>query len=449
MADDSRFLVYGAYGYTGRLVAEEAADRELDVVLAGRDAKRTRDLADELDLPYRTFDVSQAATMLDDVSLVLNCAGPFDETADQIVDACIETETHYLDITGELQVFERIKRRSDDAADAGVTLLPGVGFDVVPTDCLAAHLKSRLPEATHLALALEADGGVSPGTLKTVLGNAAAGGAVRRDGDLRWVPMAHKTRAVDFGDGLHRAVTFPWGDVSTAAFTTGIPNVEVYLSLPSNGRRAFVATRYLGGLLDAKPVQSLLEYAVERYVEGPDAEERESSETRIWGEVRSSRDRVVSRLRTPDTYDVTVQTALLCAEKTLAGEAPTGYQTPAAAFGPDLILEVPGVERVDLEDDAVVARETGPAVETTDESAPDADDETGGSADADVDAAADSDGELGADAVTVDVDDHPAEGSEEAADDDTPSPRALSDDAKPAVRRREAEAGTVEGEAEE
>ena len=446
MADDSQFLVYGAYGYTGRLVAEEAADRELDVVLAGRDAKRTRDVADELDLPYRTFDVSQAATMLDDVSLVLNCAGPFDETADQMVDACVETGTHYLDITGELQVFERIKRRSDDAEDAGVTLLPGVGFDVVPTDCLAAHLQSRLPEATHLALALEADGGVSPGTLKTALGNAADGGAVRRDGDLRWVPMAHKTRAVDFGDGLHRAVTFPWGDVSTAAFTTGIPNVEVYLSLPSNARRAFAATRYLGGLLDAKPVQSLLEYAVERYVEGPDAEKRESSETRIWGEVRSSRDRVVSRLRTPDTYDVTVQTALLCAEKTLAGEAPTGYQTPAAAFGPDLILEVPGVERVDLEDDEVVARETGPATDATGESDTDRAEngETGGGADADADA------ELGADAVTVDVDDdHPAEESEGAADDDTASPRALSDDAKPAVRRRETEAGTVEGEAEE
>jgi short subunit dehydrogenase-like uncharacterized protein len=433
MADDSRFLVYGAYGYTGRLVAEEAVDRGLDVVLAGRDAKRTRDVADELDLPYRTFDVSQAATMLDGVSLVLNCAGPFDETADDMVDACIETGTHYLDVTGELQVFERVKRRSDDAEDAGVTLLPGVGFDVVPTDCLAAHLQSRLPEATHLALALEADGGVSPGTLKTALAGLADGGAVRRDGVLRWVPMAHKTRAVDFGDGLRRAVTFPWGDVSTAAFTTGIPNVEVYLSLPTNARRAFVATRYLGGLLAAKPVRSLLEYAVERYVTGPDAEERESSETRVWGEVRSSGDRAVSRLRAPDTYEVTVQTALLCAEKTLAGEAPTGYQTPAAAFGPDLILAVPGVERVDLEDGDVVARETGPAVETADGSGSGrvADDEAGGSA--------------GSEAVAGDVDDHAAADAG-ATDSEGVSPRTLSDDAKPAVRRRESEAGAVEGE---
>ncbi|WP_363464316.1 saccharopine dehydrogenase family protein [Halogeometricum borinquense] len=433
MSDDSRFLVYGAYGYTGRLIAEEAADRDLDVVLAGRDEKRTRDVANELDLPNHTFDVSQAATMLDDVSLVLNCAGPFDETADHMVDACIETETHYLDITGEIPVFERIKRRSDEADEAGITLLPGVGFDVVPTDCLAAHLKSRLPEATHLTLALESDGSISPGTLKTALGDMSGGGAVRRDGDLRWVPVGHKTRAIDFGEGLHRAVTIPWGDVSTAYVTTEIPNIEVYLSLPSKARSALTGTSLLGGLLDTKPAQSMLQRAIERYVEGPDERERESSEARIWGEARSSTGRVVSRLRTPNTYAITVQTALLCAQKTLNGEAPTGYQTPAAAFGPDLILEIPGVERIDLKDDEIIARETGAES-----------DEAADGEDAEAEVALDDD------AVTIDLDDdeQSSDEAEDAADDvaDTPSPRPLSDEAEPVIRRRETEAETAEAE---
>jgi short subunit dehydrogenase-like uncharacterized protein len=360
MTDDSRLLVYGAYGYTGRLVAEAAAARGLDPVLGGRDEAKLRSVGESLDRSTRAFEVAGATDHLGDVDAVLNCAGPFDETADPMVDACIQTGTNYLDVTGEIAVFERIKRRSDEAADAGVTLLPGVGFDVVPSDCLAAHLADRLPDATHLTLALDADGGVSGGTLKTVLSDLGEGGAVRQNGVLRHVPFAHRTRAIDFGDGLSRAVTIPWGDVSTAGHTTGIPNVEVYVALPGAARRAVAATRYAGDLLSAGPVQSLLRSAVDRYVDGPDERTRREGRARVWGEVRSETDRVVSRLETPETYALTVETALLTARKTLAGEAPTGYQTPATAFGADLILEVPGTERVDLAADEVVARETGP-----------------------------------------------------------------------------------------
>jgi short subunit dehydrogenase-like uncharacterized protein len=360
MTQNSRLLVYGAYGYTGRLVAEAAADRGLDPVLGGRDGERLETVGESLGLPTRSFPVSEAKAFVGDVDVVLNCAGPFDETADPMVDACIERGTHYLDITGELSVFERIKRRSDEADAAGVTLLPGVGFDVVPTDCLAAHLSNRLPDATHLTLALDADGGVSGGTLKTVLSDLGEGGAVRQNGVLRRVPFAHRTRAIDFGDGLRRAVTIPWGDVSTAGHTTDVPDVEVYIALPWAARRVVAGARYVGGPVSSRPAQFLLRRVVDRYVDGPDERTRREGEARIWGEARSADDRVVSRLRTPETYALTVETALLTAQKTLAGEAPTGYQTPAAAFGADLILEVPGTERVDFEADEVVARATGP-----------------------------------------------------------------------------------------
>ena len=356
---DTRLLVYGAYGYTGRLIVEAAVERGLEPVVSGRDVTKTRGVATAHGLQARTFPVEDAAAHLGDVDAVLNCAGPFAETADAMADACIECGTHYLDITGELAVFERIRRRGADAAEAGVTLLPGVGFDVVPTDCLAAHLHRRLPEATHLSLALEADGGVSPGTLKTVLADLGSGGAVRRDGRLRHERVGARTRVVDFGDGLRRAVSIPWGDVSTAYHTTGVPNVDVYLSLPANARRAVAFSAYAGGALDGDALRRVLSWLVDRYVDGPDAETRSTGEARVWGEARSADDRVVSRLRTPETYRLTVQTALLTATKVLDCEAPAGYQTPAGAFGPDLILEVPGVERVDLESDEVVERTSG------------------------------------------------------------------------------------------
>jgi short subunit dehydrogenase-like uncharacterized protein len=357
---DGTLLLYGAYGYTGRLVAEAAVERGLEPILAGRDPSKLRSLASELDLPDRTFDVREASAFVGDVEAVLNCAGPFSETADEMVDACIDAGTHYLDITGELPVFERIKRRSEEADDAGVTLMPGVGFDVVPTDCLAAHLKRRLPEATHLALGVSASGTVSGGTLKTVLSGLGDGGAVREDGVLRWAPVGHRTRAIDFGEGLTRAVTVPWPDVSTAYVTTEIPNIEVYAAVPPSGRRLFAAATALGPVLSAAPVRALLLWAVDRSVDGPDEQARRTGYGLVWGEARSPDDRVVSRLRTPETYRLTADTALRCAEKVLAGDAPPGYRTPAGAFGPDLILDVPGTERVDLKGDEVTARETGP-----------------------------------------------------------------------------------------
>jgi len=364
-SDAPRLLVYGAYGYTGRLVVEAAIDRGDDPIVAGRDAAKTRGVATATDLRARSFTIADAGDHLGDVDAVLNCAGPFAETADAMVDACIDTGTHYLDVTGELPVFERIRRRGPDAAAAGVTLLPGVGFDVVPTDCLAAHLHDRLPAATHLSLAFDTDGGVSGGTLKTALSGIGPEGAVRRGGDLRAEPLGARTRVIDFGDGLRRAISIPWGDVSTAHHTTGIPNVDVYLALPRAGRTAAALVPYLGGVLDADAIQRGLSWLLDRYVDGPDAETRASGEARVWGEVRTDDDRLVSRLRTPEPYRLTADAATLIAGKVLDGDAPAGYATPASAFGPDLVLELDGVERVDFVADEVVARASSPAAGVT------------------------------------------------------------------------------------
>jgi len=342
-------LVYGAYGYTGELVAEEATERGLDPVLGGRNAAKLGRVGTRLDCETRAFRVEDAADHLDDVDAVLNCAGPFVETAAPVAEVCIDAGADYLDVTGEIPVFESLARRDRDATEAGVAVLPGVGFDVVPTDCLAAHLAGRLPDATHLSLGFEPHGGLSPGTAATVLGQLGDGGAIRRDGRLVSVPPGHRQRRIDFGNGERTAVTIPWGDVSTAGRSTGIPNVDVYVPMPKTARRAMRAARYLGPVLSADPVSDALQSLARRFVDGPDEAERDAGRAYVWGEIRNEEtgESAVSRLVTPETYALTVDAATTAAERALAGDAPPGYQTPSTAYGADFVLELDGVTRTD------------------------------------------------------------------------------------------------------
>ncbi|MCU4719169.1 saccharopine dehydrogenase family protein [Halapricum hydrolyticum] len=343
------WLLYGAYGYTGELIARAAVERGLDPILAGRSREKVDVLAADLDCESRVFSLSDPALAerLDDVDLVLNCAGPFVDTHEPLVAACLESGSHYLDVTGEIEVFESIREDNDRARRADLTLLPGVGFDVVPSDCLAAHLVERLPEAESLTIGYQPAGGFSPGTLKTAITGLGEDGLVRRDGRLEPVSIAWETREIDFGDGPVPAMTAPLGDVSTAYHTTGVPNIECYLAVPPVAARWLRYQRYLDPVLALDPVQTLLAGLVDRLVEGPDAETRAETTATLWGEVRSRDATRVSRLRTPNVYRTTKLAALETVERVLAGDAPAGYQTPASAFGSDLILSVEGVERID------------------------------------------------------------------------------------------------------
>lgn len=194
-------LIYGSYGYTGQLITQELLDNGESPVLAGRNEEKLQRQAGEHGLEYESFPVEDGASRLEGVDVLLNCAGPFINTYEPVVEACLETGTHYLDITGEAEVFEAIAARDQDAAGRDVMLLPGVGFDVVPSDCLALHLKERLPTAEHLALGFDALNSMSPGTALTVVENIDAGGLVRRDGELERVPTVWRTREIDFGGG--------------------------------------------------------------------------------------------------------------------------------------------------------------------------------------------------------------------------------------------------------
>jgi short subunit dehydrogenase-like uncharacterized protein len=343
-------LVYGSYGYTGRLIVEEAIDRGLEPVLAGRDTSQLEAQSAELGLDYSAFGLDHPVIIekrLSDVECVLNCAGPFVHTYEPMVEACLTTGTHYLDITGEMEVFERIAARDEQAEEVGVTLLPGVGFDVVPSDCLASHLRSALSDGTHLALGFDSLGSPTVGTALSMVESLDEGGAVRENGRIRRVPQAWKTRSVDYGAGERTAVTIPWGDVSTAYRSTGVPNIEFYMALPPKVVRGLRLTRYIGPLLGAEPVQSGLRSLVKMTIEGPDEKERENTESRLWGEITNGEERLVARLKTSNAYTLTARTAVESARRVLNGETEPGYQTPSLAFGADYILEFDDVVRQD------------------------------------------------------------------------------------------------------
>ncbi len=346
------FLIYGAYGYTGQLIARLAKKRGLNPVLAGRDAKKLRPLADELGFAHNAFALDDRAALdaaLKETGLVLHCAGPFARTSQPMAEACLRTGAHYLDITGEIGVFEMLAAQDVRALEAGITVLPGVGFDVVPTDCLAAHLKRRVPDAAYLELAIFGLSGVSRGTARTAVENLGEGGAIRREGQIRKVPAAWRTRRVDFGRGPTEVVSIPWGDVATAYHSTDIPNIITYMKVPKTAIRAMKLSRYAGPLLASAPVQKMLQGWIERRPAGPSEKERARGKSFVWGKAMSETgEAAVSRLSGPEGYTFTARSALAAVEKVRAGAAEPGFQTPATAFGPDFALEIEDTRREDV-----------------------------------------------------------------------------------------------------
>ena len=343
------FLIYGASGYTGELIARESVRRGLRPILSGRSQNKVEPLAKELNLTFRTFSLEDKKSLeytLKEVDFVVHCAGPFSLTSERMVEACLRTGKHYLDITGEISVFEAMARRDEAAKRAGIMIMPGVGFDVVPSDCLARHLKNLLPSATHLTLVFYGVGKISHGTQATMTLNAGNGGAIRRNGEIMRVPAAYKTREINFGDLIKTAVTIPWGDVATAFYSTGIPNIEVYTVVPEAQLKLLKLSRHLGWLLKTKFIQSYLQKRIPEG--GPNAEERAGGKTYLWGEAGDEQgNRVEARLQAPEGYTTTVLTALKIAEKIADGKFCAGFQTPAKCYGADMILEIEGTKRTD------------------------------------------------------------------------------------------------------
>ena len=348
------FLVYGSYGYTGRLIVDLAVKEGWRPILAGRDEKRLHAQAENYDLEYRAFPLSETNNLdsaLRDVKAVLHCAGPFVHTFRQMAEACLRTKRHYVDISGEIPGFEALAALDGQAKEAGVMLMPGGGFDIVPSDCLAAHVKRRLPTATHFRLFLRGVGaGFSRGTAKSAIENMHRQGMIRRDGKLVQVPPAWKILSQDFGSGPVSVVSVGWGDVSTVYHSTGIPNVETYFALPRFAIDALYNMRLIGPLMYNRPVKTILKTMIDLlYPPGPNEQRRKKRSALLIGEATDQRGgRAVSKLRTPEGYTCTAFTTVEIMKRILEDDFKPGFQTPSRAYGADFILQFEGVERVDL-----------------------------------------------------------------------------------------------------
>jgi short subunit dehydrogenase-like uncharacterized protein len=344
------WMIYGANGYTGQLLAEEAQRQGLRPILAGRNPAAVHALGSRLGLDCRIFDIQhgeRAQEALADIAVVAHCAGPFSATSLPMLVACLASHTHYLDITGEIDVFETAHGFDQKAREQGLVICPGAGFDVIPSDCLAACLHQALPDASHLALGFDSASGMSPGTAKTAAEGLGFGGKVRRDGLITDVPLGYKRRTIDFGRGARPAVTIPWGDVATAYYSTGIGNIEVYLPTPATMAVAMRLADPLRPLLARRRVQGWLKGLVDKRVEGPDRSSRSNSRTWLWGEVRNAAGAIKSaRLETANGYEVTVHGMLLAVAHLLDYSGHGGYFTPSQLLGERCIERLPGCGKI-------------------------------------------------------------------------------------------------------
>ncbi len=354
---NDRWILYGATGFTGELIAAAAHRRGLRPVLAGRSETKLAALAGRFGFEHRAVSLDQPDALRETVrgaAVVLHAAGPFVDTSLPMVEACLAEGASYLDITGELPVFQQTFRHDPVAQERGVALISGVGFDVVPTDCLARFVAERTPGATSLEIAILGLGETSVGTRKSAIGIIAQGGLVRRGGQLRSVPFGRGPQQLRFPPRTRWAVPAPLADLETAWHTTGIPEITTYLAVGSGTARTlgkvwplmWALHPALRTVLGLGPVEARLRRWVDRGTRGPDASARERSSCYAWARAASASAVTEATLTMRDPYEYTAEIALDSVLQLLQRPGQLrGALTPAQAFGADFALSVAGTRR--------------------------------------------------------------------------------------------------------
>ena len=344
------WLLYGAYGYTGTLLAKEAKDRKHDVVLAGRSGEKLIPMAEELNLDYVTFDLKNEELVFNtikDYDLMFNAAGPFKYTSPPIIKACLKGNTNYLDITGEIPVFEQNFNYNNHARENDIVIISGVGFDVIPTDCLAKYVSKKLQNPTSLEIGIASMSELSPGTLKTMLEYNNTNPLVRRNGAL--IPLEKgDIRTIQFSDQERPVGPATWGDLSTAYRTTGIPNISTYLFMPKMKVSPLKSTGVsFNEMISNEEAKNKVFNWIGKNVHGPDDTKRQTNRCYIWACVRNEEGRIEQTwLETMESYRFTAVAGVRCVEKVFDFH-PKGALTPALAFGADFVLEIPETIRYD------------------------------------------------------------------------------------------------------
>lgn len=324
-------LIYGATGYTGRMAAERAKALGLTFEIAGRNAEPLKALSTQLDVPYRVFTLhDQPERYLDSISILLNFAGPFAQTAEALMNACINAGIDYLDITAEINVYRLAERLGAKAAKSGVMLLPGVGWDVATTDSLAVHVAARVAKPHALSIALQVAGSMSRGSAKSVGEIIGAGQLSRVNGELVLTPET-QPRYFDFGDGPVLCAPLPFGDLVTAWHSTGIANIAMYVHISD----------------EPFPEGDLAQLA-----DGPDVAHRDAHRARAVAEVVGGYGEIArSRIETVNGYSFTPVAAVEAARRVMEGERQAGFETAARLFGGEFAETIAGTT---ITDEAVV-----------------------------------------------------------------------------------------------
>ncbi len=341
------WVLYGATGFTGRLIVESALALGLRPVVAGRDESALRQLAESRGLACAHAGVDSEAQldrMLAGRALVLNAAGPFTATAGPIMSACLRTGAHYLDIGGDISVVEPQLLRVEEFRAAGLMALLAVGFDVVPSD-FAASCAADGAGADELRIGISCALSLSKGSSKASVDELPRGELITSKGRLRKTNRSTRYATFDFGAGPRECIAVSWGDLLTAPLSTGVDSISVYFEATSEMRRAAALGRFLGPLARFALFRKLLVAMIDMGREaGPSPATRAShSATIVAHALRDGR--LVGRctVRTPDPYDFTAQAAALAVKSVLEGTVRPGCWPPSAVLPRTFLSTLPGV----------------------------------------------------------------------------------------------------------
>jgi len=348
---DRNWMLYGCTGYSGKLIARECYRQGLKPILAGRSESKVKLVAEELDFEYRVFDLTdtqQVEDALADCFMVFNAAGPFTQTCGPILDACLKQSVHNLSLVGEIPLLESLQQYDQAAKDAGITIAVGLGYDVIPTDCLANTLKECMPDATHLAIMMQGASHMSPGSTKEMIEQLGEQPFwARKNGEL--LESKATTKKIDVGLGDTLAMTIAWGDISSTYFSTKIPNIEVYATLSRVEVWMMQAISTLKPIIRVKRVQGWINKIIDFTVKGPSDFVLEETPVYFLGEARNSEGRSIqAKLKTASGYKLTYLGAVFSIKYVLENAVKSGYQTPAQLLGSNAIEHIEGSSKIQI-----------------------------------------------------------------------------------------------------
>lgn len=350
------WMIYGANGFTGELIAKAAVKRGHQPILSGRSFEKITAIAESFNLEALAFAIDDPGRLIDNlagIDLVLNAAGPFVHTALPLVWACLASGSSYLDISGEVTAIEEIFTLHQRAREKGISIIPGVGFNVLASDCLVLYTVEKIVDPAHLDIATQwATGYLSPGSTRTMYENFPVGILARRGGQLVRIGARDGPRRQRFLDGEYPILPANLGDLVTAYQTTGIPNITTYTAFNEQSAKSYsLMEPVLRRLFSWSFVRRLASKRVENPTSPSEHHLPGGKTSQVWVSARNEEgEENQSWLETVDSYLFTAEAAVRSVEKVISTDR-AGVYTPALAFGADFIMEIPGTKRADgLED---------------------------------------------------------------------------------------------------